>query len=215
MTTLPIVHLTREAWLQAAITELRPIFASHAAPLPDVIRVSLGWPAGARSKRPNASTSTTSTPQTIGEYWPAGLAADSLPSIFISPSIGDPTRALDILIHELCHAAAPRDGHGKAFKRIALKMGLEGKMTATTASQALTVQLVAMQANTLGLFPHGALSLDDSPKKKQGTRMLKATCAATEYTVRLSQKWVDLGLPSCPCCGETMTLEALEESEES
>lgn len=39
--------------------------------------------------------------------------------------------------------------------------------------------------------------------KKQSTRMLKVICPGCGYTVRTTQKWIDIGLPTCPC-GEEM-----------
>ncbi len=36
--------------------------------------------------------------------------------------------------------------------------------------------------------------------KGSGSRMLKATCEACGYLIRLTRKWADKGLPTC-CCG--------------
>jgi hypothetical protein len=47
---------------------------------------------------------------------------------------------------------------------------------------------------------------DDRPKK-QGTRMLKAECPECGYTIRLTKKWADVGLPTCPTDGGALALD--------
>lgn len=39
--------------------------------------------------------------------------------------------------------------------------------------------------------------------KSGGTRMLKCECGKCGYVARITQKWIDVGLPTCPC-GEEM-----------
>jgi hypothetical protein len=42
---------TREQWLLAAIDELRPVFALHAAPIPAALQVSIGFPSKGALRR--------------------------------------------------------------------------------------------------------------------------------------------------------------------
>jgi ribosomal protein L37E len=49
---------------------------------------------------------------------------------------------------------------------------------------------------SLGTYPHAQVTL--AQVAKQSTRMLKATCSACGYTVRLTHKWATKGLPLCP-----------------
>jgi hypothetical protein len=58
--------------------------------------------------------------------------------------------------------------------------------------------------DSLGPYPHAALTMNS--KKVQGTRMLKAVCPSCGYTVRLTSKWANLGLPSCPQDSDTLNL---------
>jgi hypothetical protein len=51
---------------------------------------------------------------------------------------------------------------------------------------------------------------DDRPKK-QSTRMLKAECLECGYTIRLTKKWADVGLPSCPTDAAALTLDGSRE----
>jgi hypothetical protein len=48
----------------------------------------------------------------------------------------------------------------------------------------------------------------------QSTRMLKAECAECGYTIRLTKKWADVGLPSCPTDGAALTLDGSGEGAE-
>lgn len=182
--------LNREAWLQAAVEELRPLFRGNGCELPP-IHVSVGWPSsgGLGTKK-----------RTIGQCWAGTTSEDKKPHVFISPLLdekGDPQGVLPTLVHELCHVAAGTEAkHGPKFAKIAAKMLLDGKPTSTSASEALMERLKAI-VEKLGQFPHAKIVPSPKDPKKQTTRMLKAECTCG-YTVRLSQKWVDVGVPSCP-----------------
>lgn len=183
---------TREAWLERAVDKFRDgLFREQGAEIPSV-RVSVGFPS--RSKT------------AIGQCWRAEAASDKRPQVFVSPIIDDGSRALDVLVHELVHAVLPDAKHGAEFKRLATAVGLEGKMTATTASDRLKIRLNAVVAE-IGPYPHAALNPGLSGVKKQGTRLNKAVCDACGYTVRVTRKWLDdVGAPICPCSGEAMTV---------
>lgn len=189
---------TREAWLQAAILGLRPDF-EPVAPLPDSLHVSVGFPSrGGLSQKGS---------KTIGECWNGCCSADGAPHIFISPLLADPCRVLDVLVHELIHAALPiGTGHKGPFKRAMLALGLTGKPTATTAGPELTGRLNGL-ISEIGPYPHPALT-HQGTAKKQTTRMLKALCPLCGYTIRLTQKWAEVGMPTCPCpAGAEMELD--------
>jgi hypothetical protein len=54
----------------------------------------------------------------------------------------------------------------------------------------------------IGSYPHTKL-VPTLQIKKQGTRMLKLEAKdCCGYVVRTSQKWIDEGLPKCPCDNE-------------
>ena len=175
----------REQWLTELASLLESLFDEA---LPDY-RVTCGWPSrgglSARSK-------------TIGECFSNKASADGTFEIFISPIL-DNDRVMKIagvLAHEMVHAAVGTEaGHGPLFRRVALKIGLCGKMTATEESEAFKTS-VALLIESLGPYPHAKINA--SERKKQGTRMLKATCAECGYTVRLTRRWLDVGAPICP-----------------
>lgn len=182
---------TREAWLMTAIEHLRPTFEEKAGvTLPEKIRVSTGWSKNARKG-------------SIGWTWISGAAEDKINNVFISPEKSDSVEVLAILVHELVHVADDcENGHGAAFKKIAVAVGLEGKMTATVAGEELKDQLEALTI-IMGDYPHAKMIVGDgagksSGPKKQGTRMIKVECDCCGYVVRTTRKWLDMGNPQCP-----------------
>lgn len=182
-------HETREEWLNAAIDLLRPIFKARAdVKLPKNVRISCGW------------TSTGKRGRSIGECWSQKSSADGQIEMFISPRLDDALDVLQVTVHECVHAGVGLEAkHGPIFKKAALAMGLAGKMKATVWSDEGKVDVGVPLLAKLGEYPHGALSggLSSGPKK-QATRLLKVQCPACEYVVRITQKWVDVGLPLCP-----------------
>lgn len=182
---------TREQWLTLLSDIFRDTFRPLGSPLPEKLRVSCGWPSiGARNKKSR---------QVVGECWSTTLSVDGHTEIFISPLVSDSILAGSILVHELVHAAAGvKAGHGPRFKRLALAVGLAGPMRATHAGADLRERLNVLISD-LGPYPHSSLDALTSGHKKQGTRMKKVVCPACGYTVRTTAKWLESGLPVCPC----------------
>ncbi len=184
----------RESWLNRVAAGMAPLFEALDAPLPARIRVAIGFTSrGAKGKA-------------IGECWDNRRSADGHFEIFIRPDLAHapdamPAQIAAILAHELVHAAVGIPaGHGKAFKRIALGLGLVGPMRATTPGDAF-LAAVAPILEAVGPLPHARLDTDgeSTAPKKQKTRMLKCECATCGYTVRTARKWLELaGAPLCP-----------------
>jgi hypothetical protein len=179
---------TREEWLNFVMDEVRPVFKTHGAPLPAKIRLSVGF------------TSTGSRGRRIGECWSPIASSDKHAEIFIKPDQDNAVRVAGILVHELVHAAVGNEhGHKRPFARVATLMGLVGKMTATTEGPKF-VEMITPMLKKAGPLPHKALLPFcgvRSPRKKQGTRLLKAECEECGYTVRVTKKWAAEGLPFC------------------
>lgn len=196
---------TREEWLSNLAEIFRDRFAEHKYELPKVVRVSVGFPSSRGLSEHN---------RVIGQCWYPEAAKDKSTHVFISPVIGDALRVSDVLLHELCHSVAgQKAGHKGQFKRVAVAMGLTGKMTATTPAPELLKELSVI-VKKLGPYPHAMLDPKKSPVKKQSTRLLKAECPKCGYIVRVTQKWIDeAGLPTCPC-GKRFKLAEVEEDGE-
>jgi hypothetical protein len=199
---------TREVWLNTMASLIAPVFQEAGLTLPPKVRISCGWP----SSRAMATAGATS--RTVGQCWPIEASADGNTEIFVSPCIADGGEAAAILVHELCHAVdGNKNGHKAPYRRIALAVGLTGKMTATHAGPELAERLNAL-CQAIGQYPHATLDLDLSGRKKQGTRMLKLICPECGYTVRTTAKWIEAGLPTCPCGPELQQAPSEEEEPE-
>ena len=174
----------REEYLSTLVDRMRPWFAQVGLRLPDVIRVSVGFP----SKR-----AVSARDRAIGQCFAPAVSVDESVQIFISPVIGNGLRAADVLVHELCHAAVGMEhGHTWPFRRAARAMGLEGKPTATIAGRELADRLNTLLAE-IGLYPHPELQLE--PRPAQSTRLIKTYCHICRYTARITRVWLDRGGP--------------------
>ena len=196
----------REQWLETAIELMKPHFAES---IPGVefpkVRVSVGWPGGK------------SGPRTIGQCWAPFTATDNVSQIFISPVLEDPILVLATLAHELIHAIDEvKSGHKGAFGVMARAIGLEGRLTATVPGEALSAVLATI-LEKLGAYPHAAIvaaggvqkpgdptepgdptrTITGAPSRNKSMR--KVTCKESGYLVRISNKWLLEGTPSCPC----------------
>jgi len=195
---------TREQWLEAAVVELRQHIRQTSGVKVPAVNVSVGFPGGRGDKT-----------GVIGQCWNKSVVGNKRAAIFISPVLTDKVRILDVLLHELIHAAHPMAGHTGDFRTTAVAAGLEGKMTATVASKELKATLKKM-AKSLGRWTNGSVNATGTvvrkdPKTgkttpltpwgapKQGTRMLKVECPVDGYTVRTTSKWLAVGFPTCPC----------------
>src|SRR3546814_491044 len=108
-----MTHQTRESWRNAVAQGVAPMFEALDAPLPDRVRVAIGFTSrGAKGKA-------------IGECWDNRLSADGHFEIFIRPDLAHapdamPAQIAAILAHELVHAAVGIPaGHGQAFTQVA------------------------------------------------------------------------------------------------
>ncbi len=134
---------------------------------------------------------------------------------------------LAVLAHEVCHSIAGIDaGHKKPFKRIAMAVGLEGKMRSTVAGLRFK-NYAAVIIGRIGLYPAGKLGLrrgelEEPPPgdpgggegeivgggKKQVARMLKCCCQTCGYTVRAAAMWIEgKGTPHCPEHGKMVCVD--------
>lgn len=212
------LYSTRETWLMAIVEAMRPVFKERGYPLPEKIRATIAFTSkGWRGK-------------TRGECWRAEMSADQTTEIMVCLRESDPVEIVNILTHELCHAAqflkakeegrtVKGGGHGKDFQAIGEAMDMTGDPARPGTEKTKCLRgdpkgawgawaLPLMEA--AGPMPHHAIAEHVAKEKKQTTRMLKFThegCSATEdggeYVWRASAKSVaDKPSVWCPCCGE-------------
>lgn len=182
------VPMTREAWLLFAVDAVAPIFQKKGFEVPRV-RVSCAIPA--TSVRGSA----------VGQCWGRNMSEDGVNEIFISPVHANSLEVLDTLVHELVHAVDDCEHrHGPEFKKIALAIGLHGKMREASAGPELKLQL-GQVAKSLedkwGPYPHAKLrvmrSIFPSPKLSP-----RAACPVCGFGVSVLMKYIDIGPPICP-----------------
>ncbi len=167
----------RISWLELAYELLRVELLPEA---PSNVSISFGFPStGARQSRN----------QRLGEYAHAfvkgtGEKVENTGLISLHPTIfNDPSRVLDVLLHEMIHAAVPEAGHRRPFRKLAIRCGLTGKMTATVATLTLMSKFQSFLNDLLPPMPPGYGDLAPR-RKKQTTRMLKYTCPDCSQIIR-------------------------------
>lgn len=200
---MPHKFKTREEWLTFVANELRPTYQAAGYAIPVKVRFAIGFcSTGERGNR-------------IGECWYPDASADKSVEIFIKPDQHDRMTVAGILAHELVHAAVgPGHGHGKVFKRACDMIGLEGKATQAMPSAMMQKTVIGHILKRAGKLPHAKLEGKQTDRKKQGTRLLKAECVKCGYTVRVTAKWANEGLPYCGHVKHgRMTCEAMDEGE--
>ena len=203
--------LTREQWLNAATHALGAHFFPVAAGtkkdagkkmhvLPKKLQCSCGFPY--KSK------------EAIGQCWSPSLSADGTTQVFVSPCQDEPVRVLDILLHELIHAAVgTNEGHKGEFKKVAVALGLRGKMTATRAEPGTELHgKLSRIARELGPYPHKALNKNTGTEKKKKekkggwVRLMSET--ENEYRVVISPRQLEEhGVPRDPWGDEMVPAE--------
>lgn len=175
---------TREGWLRAASDRMVAWLPEVKESLdPAIAPVSCGFPKG----RHGAG-------RAIGVCYHPGACpgAEELRPIFICPTLESPREVLATLLHELVHAALPKEaGHKKRFKDAVFGLGLTGKATATYCEpgSALDKRFDAL-VEELGPYPHSAIGLKPAVKKGGGWPRYKST-AIDGYKVLVSPKMLE------------------------
>jgi hypothetical protein len=198
--------MNRETWLEKFTDQfLLDHFKNAGFEITSELREKLKFSCSLTSGRGSKNA------RAIGLHFDPKASKGAFHEIMISPTIEESSRVADILIHEIVHAVVGNQaGHGKAFKRCAVAVGLTGKMTATIASETLKLKLDNW-IDSFGAYPHRELILSG---KKQSTRLIKAECYCG-YNVRMSRKWLhEIGAPICPACEIQMHVAGDSDEEE-
>lgn len=200
--------LNRETWLETMTNEyVIPHFKENGFEYLSLsttpIKYSVSFIEGVRTKG-----------KTIGAHYSHHFSTGGEQHILIHPSLENSLKVVGVLIHELIHAQLPTDaGHGKEFRKIALAVGLCGKMTATEETDELKEKM-AKWIKKVGEYPHASFDVSKG-RKKQTTRMLKTMCMSDNedcgnghYKTRMSRSLIEqFGAPLCPNCGYQMEVD--------
>lgn len=193
-----MAHQTRETWLHEAMFSMTPWFEelkflNKEEINPKKWMISCGFAKGSK--------------KAIGQCFDPSCTEDKTTHMFVCPSIGDPIRALDILLHEMAHAVVgTKHGHKKPFIRVIRALGLEGKPTATSAEEGTELHTcLSKLSKELGKYPHSALIKKSKNKKAPGGGWVKYESKKEEtYILRISPKSLEeFGPPTDPW-GEEM-----------
>lgn len=185
-------NLTREQWLVQSATIIE-----HNILLPAIKACGYAKP----QMQYRVSVGMTISKKAIGVCYPRAASSDQHNEIFITPFLDDSARILDVLVHELIHASDDNaSGHRNYFAQVARKTGLQGKLTATTASPELLEKLLDI-VDVLGDIPHHKMDDQARAKPKQGTRMLKIECTDCGFNFRATKSNIERMTEfKCPCC---------------
>lgn len=146
--------MNRETWLNNLAAKMAPRLAEMGYPLPKY-RVSVGF--GGNGQRSRSAA----------EVWHSSVSDDGTFEILIMPDVVEPNYLANCLAHELIHTAVGFDqGHKGKFAEVALAIGLERPMTATTPGPAFK-EWVAPFLEELGPLPHAKLRFDREESKPE------------------------------------------------
>jgi hypothetical protein len=184
---------TREQYLREAAIRMNAdlLQAKAAVALPEQWYVSVMEPAG----------------KVIGRAWPASHDAHH---IFVSAALVkpcDPFGVLATLVHEMIHIAVGiKEKHNKVFGAAARAIGLEGKLTATFASEELIKYLTVLD-HELGGYPQVA-PLERKLKPTRGGSRIKLVSSNIDgYYVYINPKTLEEHGAPCDPEGDEMVAE--------
>lgn len=180
----------REIWFNKALPLLDDlVFKPVKEKIPDLVRIGVGSLNGRKTK-------------TLGVCFSQAASEQKTIEITLNPTLNDTQEVLAVLCHEVIHAidndlnGTGLWGHKGQFRKIALSIGLEGKMTSTVAGKDLTEKIDSI-IEKIGKYPHATMKFLPA---KQGTRLLKILCGCS-FSFRVSAKQANrMQVTDCPCC---------------
>lgn len=177
--------IIRQEWLEQSVVFFRDHFKANWWIVPDNVRVSIGFPVGAKDGK-----------RILGQCFPQEFSNDNHWEIFISPNYIDTKEILETVAHEMVHATVIDKGHRGKFKQCAIAIGFIEPMTATPAGDKM-LEVINSIIEAIGQYPAGNLNLEN--RKKQATNLKKVECPNCGYVCRVTMKWINkLGEPICP-----------------
>lgn len=180
-------HETREGWLTAGMRLLdKEFFTNCEHKLPEQVQVGCGFPRG--------------VPRAIGVCYSKSHSSNETIQMFICPTRDEPVDVLQILLHEMIHAAVGhKAGHRGPFRVVAKSFGMAGKMTSTYAEKGseLEARLIRV-AEALGPYPHAAMRLQRAANKPGKWVRYKSTNADDYRVVVNRDKVKTYGCPIDP-----------------
>ncbi|MGA4950461.1 hypothetical protein [Streptomyces lydicamycinicus] len=227
----PVGYETREQWLQASINLLRPKFEAVGLPLPKKVHISVGFGYGAKAESAKILGECWSRAATMDRVNHIFISPE------ITDVVEVLATETHELVHAADDNVSGHKGRfTKVAKALGLTGKMTATYAGPElAAELREIAKQLGPYPHSALYPNGAPASAPKPKdeapesetegegegeseapvssgpKKQGTRMLKVICSedceCDGYTVRTTQKWIEIGLPSCPF-GREMTVAA-------
>lgn len=202
--------------MNAVADRMAPRFEQLGYPLPE-FRVSIGFTSG--GMRSNANAEVWSNTASADGKFEILIRPDVGDSTMAAALLAHE------LTHA---AVGLKEGHKGKFVQVMIALGLTKPFTSTVPTDAfrewvgpfieelgdiphgsLRWSLPGMPKRTpgagkvagairIGMEAERVQELVTSAKPKQTTRLLKAACNECGYTVRVTQRWLDIGPPHCP-----------------
>ncbi|MFI8890527.1 hypothetical protein [Streptomyces paradoxus] len=219
---------TREQWLQAAIETLRPDFVAVGLPIPAKVQISVGFGYGAKAESRKILGECWSKAATVDRVNHIFISPEITDVVEVLATVVHElvhaaddnvnghkgrfktvAKALGLTGQMTATYASPE--LAKKLRAIAEQLGAYPHSALYPTGAPVSLPKPKEEA------PEGETEGDDetegetetpvsSGPKKQGTRMLKVVCSEDcecgGYTVRTTQKWLDMGTPRCPFGGE-------------
>jgi|TARA_R110000765_G_scaffold93293_1_gene175970 hypothetical protein len=192
------IEIEISIWLEKATQELQTqVFTPAKLRVPNQLRLNVGSMTGTAKDRNH----------TLGCCYRKDVANGvNMITLNISTTQAkDSGRVLDVLVHELIHAIDNnKHGHKGEFRKMALAVGLKGKMTATIATKKLKKVLAGI-VKKIGKFPTKAVSLEGL--QKDVNRNLKLECNGTDdvacdHGFNINKTRIqEMSSHTCLCCG--------------
>ena len=189
----PALVMHRELWLIKATDILRTRWASMGVTVPADVKVTCGFPGGGSPRR------------RIGECWPRARSGANVNEVMISPVLDVPLIVIDVLGHELLHAADDcKSGHGAVFSRNSKLVGYSGgKNSKIDSGEAMALAQVLLEK--VGPYPHAKVQLVGKKRNaSHGLHKLECGCGNVSYMT--AKKIEEHGFPVCGSCEEPMVL---------
>lgn len=190
-------HITREDWLQEAaeLILLEVILPVYTPRETMQLKLSVGYP-------PNTKANS----KIISCCMASHVSEGGFNEIFISPEINDSLQVLTALTHEIVHALVDcQGGHQGGFRKIAKRIGFEGRIAHAQAGRVLKAKLHDY-ITLLGAIPHSKINLSQVPRQTNRNLKVWCDCGFKFNTSRTQIETVlnNHGLILCPNCQEAM-----------
>lgn len=227
--------MNREAWLNAIAARMAPRYAELGHPLPP-FRISIGFTSGGMNSNANAEcwSNVASAdkhfeilirPDVDDPMYAAALTAHELTHAAVGLREGHKGKFVEVMkalgLTKPFTSTVPTEAFNAWVKPFVDEVGAFPHARLNWRPQGLGIGLDLGAAKPAGrtkvakgirdgLEVAELEEIITSAKKKQTTRLKKAECGLCGYTVRVTQKWLEVGPPHCPKHG-AMELAAGEE----